>query len=76
MANSTQKNTLKMYGIKNCDTIKKARRYLESHEVDYQFHDYRVDGLDAALLQTFKYTPADCTGKHLNKAIVMSSHPS
>ncbi|WP_426817719.1 ArsC family reductase [Winslowiella sp. 2C04] len=53
MANSTQKNTLKMYGIKNCDTIKKARRYLESHEVDYQFHDYRVDGLDAALLQTF-----------------------
>nr|WP_083880278.1 ArsC family reductase [Providencia burhodogranariea] len=42
-----------MYGIKNCDTIKKARRYLEDNDVSYQFHDYRVDGLDDALLSTF-----------------------
>lgn len=42
-----------MYGIKNCDTIKKARRYLEDNGVDYQFHDYRVDGLDDALLCQF-----------------------
>lgn len=42
-----------MYGIKNCDTIKKARRYLEDNGVDYQFHDYRVDGLDDVLLSTF-----------------------
>lgn len=42
-----------MYGIKNCDTIKKARRYLETAGVDYRFHDYRSDGLDAALLQGF-----------------------
>jgi len=41
-----------MYGIKNCDTIKKARRFLESHNVEYRFHDYRVDGLDADFLQT------------------------
>ncbi|MDX6020285.1 ArsC family reductase [Scandinavium sp. V105_16] len=42
-----------MYGIKNCDTIKKARRWLEDHQLDYRFHDYRVDGLDRALLDTF-----------------------
>jgi Spx/MgsR family transcriptional regulator len=42
-----------LYGIKNCDTIKKARRWLESHEVEYTFHDYRVDGLNAELLNTF-----------------------
>lgn len=42
-----------MYGIKNCDTIKKARRYLEENNISYQFHDYRVDGIDDALLSTF-----------------------
>ncbi|MCW2254486.1 Spx/MgsR family transcriptional regulator [Providencia alcalifaciens] len=41
-----------MYGIKNCDTIKKARRYLEDNDISYQFHDYRTDGLDDALLST------------------------
>lgn len=43
--------TVTMYGIKNCDTIKKARRWLDEHSVDYQFHDYRTDGVDSALLQ-------------------------
>ncbi|WP_127960316.1 ArsC family reductase [Serratia microhaemolytica] len=42
--------TLTMYGIKNCDTIKKARRWLEQQGVAYQFHDYRVDGLSEQLL--------------------------
>ena len=42
-----------MYGIKNCDTIKKARSYLTDSGIDYRFHDYRVDGVDDALLQTF-----------------------
>lgn len=47
--------TLIMYGLspKVCDTIKKARRWLEEHSIDYRFHDYRVDGLDNALLQSF-----------------------
>jgi len=49
----TSENTLTMYGIKNCDTIKKARKYLEANNTDYQFHDYRTDGLDAALLGQF-----------------------
>ncbi|CCV12285.1 ArsC family reductase [Mesorhizobium sp. STM 4661] len=39
--------TITMYGITNCDTIKKARIWLESHDVAYRFHDYRVEGLDA-----------------------------
>lgn len=35
-----------MYGIKNCDTIKKARRWLDAHDVAYRFHDYKIDGID------------------------------
>ncbi|AYH47306.1 ArsC family reductase [Dickeya fangzhongdai] len=42
-----------LYGIKNCDTIKKARRWLEDHQIDYRFHDYRVDGLEEERLQSF-----------------------
>ncbi|MBN6032108.1 ArsC family reductase [Pantoea ananatis] len=42
-----------MFGIKNCDTIKKARRYLEAAGVDYRFHDYRADGLTDDQLQQF-----------------------
>ncbi|EML7930086.1 ArsC family reductase [Providencia rettgeri] len=42
-----------MYGIKNCDTIKKARCYLEDNGVNYQFHDYRVDGISDELLSIF-----------------------
>lgn len=44
---------LTMYGIKNCDTIKKARRWLEANQLEYRFHDYRTDGLDRDLLNTF-----------------------
>lgn len=40
-----------LYGIKNCDTIKKARHWLEEHGIDYRFHDYRVDGIDLPLLK-------------------------
>ncbi len=34
-----------LYGIKNCDTVKKARKWLDEHGVDYHFHDFRADGL-------------------------------
>ncbi|AHM75254.1 ArsC family reductase [Yersinia hibernica] len=44
---------LRLYGIKNCDTIKKARRWLEEQNIAYQFHDYRVDGLSDEQLQGF-----------------------
>lgn len=36
-----------LYGIKNCDTVKKARRWLDDHSIDYRFHDFREDGLTA-----------------------------
>ena len=36
-----------MYGITTCDTIKKARVWLESHDVPYRFHDYRAEGIEA-----------------------------
>jgi len=35
-----------IYGIKNCDTVRKARKWLEAHAVDYTFHDMRNDGLE------------------------------
>ncbi len=34
-----------IYGIKNCDTMKKARAWLEEHGVDYAFHDYKSAGI-------------------------------
>jgi arsenate reductase len=43
--------TIVMYGIRNCDTIKKARAWLEGHGVAYDFHDYKTAGLDRGLLQ-------------------------
>ncbi|OIQ45314.1 MAG: arsenate reductase [Gammaproteobacteria bacterium MedPE] len=41
-----------IYGIKNCDTIKKALKWLDANNVEYTFHDYRVDGLDSTLLDS------------------------
>ena len=38
---------LTLYGIPNCDTVKKARKWLEANGIDYRFHDFRKDGLDA-----------------------------
>ncbi len=40
-----------MYGIKNCDTIKKAKKWLEANNIEFSFHDYRVDGLDEQWLK-------------------------
>ena len=40
-----------LYGIRNCDTMKKARSWLEKHRVEYDFHDYKVEGIDKAKLQ-------------------------
>jgi Spx/MgsR family transcriptional regulator len=35
-----------LYGIKNCDTVKKARKWLDARGIDYQYHDFRDDGVD------------------------------
>lgn len=42
-----------LYGIKNCDTMKKAQRFLTQHALPYRLHDYRVDGLSLNKLQEF-----------------------
>ncbi|MEW6352951.1 MAG: ArsC family reductase [Pseudomonadota bacterium] len=42
-----------VYGISNCETVKKARAWLEKQGVDYQFHDFRKDGLDKDTLHAF-----------------------
>ncbi len=40
-----------IYGIKNCDTMKKARTWLDDHGVTYEFHDYKAEGIDKASLE-------------------------
>ncbi|KAF1051441.1 MAG: hypothetical protein GAK43_02405 [Stenotrophomonas maltophilia] len=40
-----------LYGIKACDTMKKARSWLDEHGVDYAFHDYKASGIDRQHLQ-------------------------
>lgn len=45
--------TVTLYGIANCDTIKKARKWLEGQAIDYRFHDYRKDGLERRWLESW-----------------------
>ncbi len=42
-----------MYGIPNCDTIKKAKKWLETESIAYDFHDYRKQGIDKSMVETF-----------------------
>ncbi len=42
--------TVTLYGIPNCDTVKKARTWLDGHAIAYDFHDYKKAGTDAAKL--------------------------
>src|SRR3546814_2506133 len=42
---------MKLYGIHNCNTVKKARSWLAEHQVAADFHDFRKDGLDEPLLK-------------------------
>ena len=39
-----------VYGISNCDTVKKARNWLQSQSIDFRFHDFRKDGIDENLV--------------------------
>ncbi|MDY0884010.1 ArsC family reductase [Dongia soli] len=43
--------TATIYGIKSCDTMKKAMSWLNDHQVDYRFHDYKIAGIDEAHLK-------------------------
>lgn len=42
-----------LYGIRNCDTMKKAWTWLDQHGVAYDFHDYKKQGIDRAILETW-----------------------
>jgi arsenate reductase len=42
-----------LYGISNCDTVRKARRWLDAHHVAYRFHDVRKDGLERKTLHAW-----------------------
>ena len=47
------KKPVTIYGIKNCDTMKKARAWLDAHEVVYTFHDYKTEGIERDALQNW-----------------------
>lgn len=45
--------TLTLYGIRNCDTVKKARAWLDARAIPYAFHDYKLAGIDAPRLRAW-----------------------
>ncbi|KPL93964.1 MULTISPECIES: ArsC family reductase [Vibrio] len=45
--------TITMFGIPNCDTIKKAKKWLEAEGIKFEFHDYRKQGITEELVTTF-----------------------
>lgn len=45
--------TITIYGIKNCDTMKKARAWLDDRGIAYSFHDYKVSGIDRKRLEAW-----------------------
>jgi len=45
---------MKLYGIKNCDTVKKARRWLDENGIAYDFHDFKKDGLTSEKLSEWE----------------------
>ncbi|HHF2872692.1 TPA: ArsC family reductase [Vibrio diabolicus] len=45
--------SITMFGIPNCDTIKKAKKWLEAEDIAYDFHDYRKQGVDVAMVSEF-----------------------
>jgi len=47
------RTVITLYGIPNCDTVKKARKWLDEHGVDYRFHDFREDGLERRQVKTW-----------------------
>ncbi len=49
----TNRKSVTIYGIRNCDTMKKARAWLDGHGVAYAFHDYKVAGIERARLENW-----------------------
>ncbi|MDF3075149.1 MAG: hypothetical protein K0S54_2816 [Alphaproteobacteria bacterium] len=51
MEQAMSSGPVKLHGIKNCDTMKKARAWLDSRAIAYDFHDYKTAGIDRATLE-------------------------
>ncbi len=45
--------SIKVFGIKNCDTMKKAMKWLDSNDMEYEFHDYKKEGVNRKWLQAW-----------------------
>ena len=45
---------MKLYGIKNCDTVKKARKWLDENGIAYEFHDFKKDSLSSEKLSQWE----------------------
>lgn len=56
---------LTVYGIKQCDTVRKALKWLDQQGIEHRFHDFRTDGLQAELLQT--WLDSDFSDKLVNR---------
>ena len=56
---------LTVYGIKQCDTVRKALKWLDQKGSEYRFHDFRVDGLSAEVLQA--WLDSDLSDKLVNR---------
>jgi len=44
---------IKLYGIPNCNTVKKARDWLDTNNIAYEFHDFKKQGVDAAIINSW-----------------------
>ena len=56
---------LTVYGIKQCDTVRKALKWLDQQGIEHQLHDFRIDGLQAELLQA--WLGSEFAGKLVNR---------
>lgn len=63
---SSERKEMKIYGIKACDTMKKARSWLDAQGLSYSFHDYKAAGIDRASLE--KWCDEHGWDKVLNRA--------
>ncbi|AUM11744.1 ArsC family reductase [Ketobacter alkanivorans] len=48
--------TTTLYGIPNCDTVKKARKWLDANGIEYRFHDFRKDGINESMIREWMKT--------------------
>ena len=58
--------SITLYGIKNCDTVKKARTWLDGHGCSYRFHDFKAEGVDKSQIE--RWIEAVGWEKLLNRA--------